>query len=441
MSGEEVSLQAEETSMMAQRIVKKSKPRIDCVDGCRFFLVFPIIIGHFIRFGTSKPLLLKLLTQENVLVGGFFLISGYVSGYASTKLGERDYEQAKLANPELFFWQKVMSYYPLHFLVSTVFSPMFVLTDIWMKNSRLTTAFHGLLNYTLLQAWFPSEAEIWNPPTWFLSALTFANAALPTVVLPQVSRLSKDGLHKLCCTLGVVSLLQKLSYSQAWQFTCRGAYKDRTLTPHLWNTTRFHPFWALVEMTMGITAVRDVMLDDDDERKKARKNPLPFFIAGYASLALRLTRLNLNDALIRGLFFVPLYVKFLKALHRDCLSDQPYAITRFFGSSLITWLGSLAFPMFLVHGPVGQIFYKKAVANRLWGRVMPKEFFPVYLLTVLVFGHLLNEAFLKNKHVQRLSARLAQACARLTSGMLSDKGIDGTMVTARSAKYGAWSGA
>ena len=41
-----------------------SKPRIDCIDGCRFALVLPIIIGHFIRFGTSNKWLLKLLTQD-----------------------------------------------------------------------------------------------------------------------------------------------------------------------------------------------------------------------------------------------------------------------------------------------------------------------------------------------------------------------------------------
>ncbi|CAE7556965.1 unnamed protein product, partial [Symbiodinium necroappetens] len=27
--------------------VKVSKPRIDCIDGCRFALVFPIVIAHF----------------------------------------------------------------------------------------------------------------------------------------------------------------------------------------------------------------------------------------------------------------------------------------------------------------------------------------------------------------------------------------------------------
>ena len=34
--------------------------------------------GSFLdRFGTNNTTMLKLLTQENVLVGGFFVISGY----------------------------------------------------------------------------------------------------------------------------------------------------------------------------------------------------------------------------------------------------------------------------------------------------------------------------------------------------------------------------
>ena len=49
--------------------------------------VFPIVVAHFARFSTSNLTALKLLTQENVLVGGFFVISGYVSAYTTTKLG------------------------------------------------------------------------------------------------------------------------------------------------------------------------------------------------------------------------------------------------------------------------------------------------------------------------------------------------------------------
>ena len=32
--------------------------------------------------------------------------------------------------------------------------------------------------------------------------------------------------------------------------------------------TRFHPFWALIEMTMGIVAARHVMLDTEEDKKK-----------------------------------------------------------------------------------------------------------------------------------------------------------------------------
>lgn len=401
---------------------KASKPRIDCVDGCRFALVLPIIVGHFIKFGTANPFLLKLLTQENVLVGGFFIISGYVSGYVSTKIGERDHDHKKLAQPELFFWQKVMSYYPLHFVTSTAFAPLFVLVDRWMKNRWPTTAFHAFLNYTLMQAWFPSEAEIWNPPTWFLSALTFCNFTMPTMVLPQVAKMSKEALRKLISGLTLLSVLQKVSYSQAWQFHCRGEYICKPKAPLLWNVTRFHPFWALIEVTMGIAAARDVMLDSEEDRQERGVNPLVYFVASYASLALRITRFNFNDAMIRSTIFVPLYIKFLTAMHRDCLSESPSAITRFFGSRAMTKLGALAFPMFILHGPVGQLFYKRVVATRIWGRVMPKAFFPVYLLIVLAAGHLMNEGFVKNARVQRLSAHAAEALAKLTEGMLQDKG-------------------
>jgi len=394
-----------------------ARPRIDCIDGCRFALVLPIIVAHFARFGTSNEKLLKLLTQENVLVGGFFVISGYVSGYTATKVGERKAEDKKLAKPELFFWQRVMSYYPLHVLVSTVFAPMFIWAERQFKTPWRTISFRGFLNYSLLQAWFPKEAEIWNQPTWFLSALTFSNFLMPSMILPKVATLSKDGLRKLFYGLTAVSLLQKVSYSETSHFHSYDIIKGRRQHPLIWNLTRFHPFWALIEMTMGIVAVRDVMLD---ERKEKVQNPLLYFAAAYASLALRLTRFNFNDAMIRSTIFVPLFTKFLTTIHRDCLSEEPAPITRFMGSKVMTKLGALAFPMFILHGPIGQIFYKKVIARRLWGGPMPNSFFPVYLLIVLLCSYLVNEGFLKDKTVQRLSGRAAQFLGRCSEGMLQD---------------------
>jgi len=293
----------------------------------------------------------------------------------------------------------------------------------WAKLSWQTSGFHAILNYSLMQAWFSSEAEIWNPPTWFLSALTFANLAMPTLVLPQVASLSKDGLRKLYKALTTISIIQKLSYSQSWRFFCEGNFQTK-IPPNRWNITRFNPVWALGEITMGITAVRDVMLDDASQKGKNISNPLWLFVASYASLALRLTRFNLNDALIRSCVFIPLYTEFLKTLHRDCMSSSPFFLTRVLGSKTMSWLGSLAFPMFILHGPLGQLFYKKRVANQIWGRVMPQGFFPIYLLIVMLVSHVVNEGFVKSKQVQRSSARIAKLLAECTDGMLSDRGSE-----------------
>eukprot|EP00435_Cladocopium_sp_Y103_P018088 s282_g4.t1 len=279
---------------------KASKPRIDCIDGCRFALVFPIV--------------------ENVLVGGFFVISGYVSAYTTTKLGALGVEEKKVANPELFFWQR----------------------------------------------------ERWG-----------------------------------------VSLLQKVSYSETARFHSSKEHPvdGKVMMPLIWNLTRFHPIWALFEMTTGIIAARHVMLDTEEDKRNKPMNPIWLFLAAYSSLALRLTKFDFNDAIIRGVLFVPLFTEFLTAMHRDALTAQPSAITRFFGCKIMATLGSLAFPMFIVHGPIGQIFYKKAIAKKLWGKPMPHAFFPFYLAICLGLSHLVNEHFVKNKKVGAFAGKVAQKLA------------------------------
>jgi len=399
------------------------KPRLDCIDGCRFALVFPIVVAHFARFSTSNLTALKLLTQENVLVGGFFVISGYVSAYTTTKLGALGVEEKKVANPELFFWQRVMAYYPLHFLSSAIFAPMFIWVERNFKASWNMIAFRAFLNFSMLQAWFPKEAEIWNQPTWFLSALTFSNLTMPTLVLPNVANLSKKGLQKLLAALWGVSLLQKVSYSETARFHSSKEHPvdGKVMMPLIWNLTRFHPIWALFEMTTGIIAARHVMLDTEEEKKTQPMNPIWLFLAAYSSLGLRLTKFDFNDAIIRGVLFVPLFTEFLTAMHRDALTSSPSAITKFFGCKIMATLGSLAFPMFIVHGPVGQVFYKKAIAKKLWGKPMPHSFFPFYLAICLVISHFTNEYFVKNKKVGAISGKVAQFLANWTEGMLRDR--------------------
>ena len=234
---------------------------------------------------------------------------GTPKAYTTTKLGALGVEEKKVANPELFFWQRVMAYYPLHFVSSALFAPMFIWVERNFKASWNMIAFRAFLNFSMLQAWFPKEAEIWNQPTWFLSALTFSNLTMPTLVLPQVANLTKNGLQKLLAALWGVSLLQKVSYSETARFHsskehpvdgkvagpkipltsgyCTPPPKlvrkklsqslwfsswSQVMMPLIWNLTRFHPIWALFEMTTGIIAARHVMLDTEEEKKRKPAN-------------------------------------------------------------------------------------------------------------------------------------------------------------------------
>ena len=246
---------------------------------------------------------------------------------------------------------------------------------------------------------------------------------MPTFVLPQVAQLTKGGLQKLLMALTGISLLQKVSYSETARFHSSKEHPvdGKVMHPLIWNLTRFHPFWALMEMTMGIVAARHVMLDAEEDKKKPKMNPIWLFLAAYASLGLRLTQFDFNDAIVRGVLFVPIFTKFLTAMHRDALSSEPSATTRFFGCKTMATLGSIAFPMFIVHGPLGQIFYKKAIAKKLWGKPMPHAFFPFYLAICLGISHLVNEHFVKNKKVGAFAGKVAQKLAGWTEGMLRDK--------------------
>lgn len=55
--------------------------------------------------------------------------------------------------------------------------------------------------------------------------------------------------------------------------------------------------------------------------------------------------------------------------------------------------GAISFPIFVLHGPIGQVFYKKIVATKLWGSVMPLSFFPAYCGVVLLAAALVQKFF------------------------------------------------
>ena len=347
-------------------------------------------------------------------VGAFFVLSGYVAGYTATEQGKFE-ASARVSPAGAYTVARVMGYYPLYAAVQVLFGAMFAFADNFY-NGPVATVAHFFMTATLTQAWFPAHAELWNAPTWFLSALTFAMVVLP-YALPAVARMRAAGLKKLLAALTAMSLLGKLAYSYdlgVWTLMEGVARSHPNLL--LWNVTRFHPFYALLEVMMGVAAVRLVMTEglNDDGSAKADAPPAPrsALLPLLGLLGLTFARaagwLTLNDPLTRGALFIPLFLLLLVRLHRNTLAGAR-GLTAVLAHPALTYLGAISFPIFIVHGALGQLFYKKVIATKVWGAVMAPSFFPAYCAIVLVSAAALHHLFVENKKVQEMSAAVSKA--------------------------------
>jgi peptidoglycan/LPS O-acetylase OafA/YrhL len=105
--------------------------------------------------------------------------------------------------------------------------------------------------------------------------------------------------------------------------------------------------------------------------------------------------------MIARLVYVPLVLKFFQAAHRNTVNGCTDPTLAFLNQKVLVWLGGLAFPIYIVHGPIGQIFYKKLIAVKLWGAVqMGPQKFGFYLGTVGVAAWILQQLVLKSATVK-----------------------------------------
>jgi len=393
---------------------KPKKPRLPYLDSLRFFLIAYIATGHFIAFAGPSPFVAKLFSQVNVMVGAFFVLSGYVAAYVATELNE--YKASPRIKPAVsYFIGRVAGYYPLYALVNLIFAPMFLWVDN-MYNGPVKAAWHALVTFTLSQAWFPTSAELWNAPTWFLSALTFAMLVLP-YALPYIAEWRRVALRRALLVLTGISLLAKVAFTYdlgAW--TIFEGITPAKLHPNvmLWNMQRFHPFYAVLEVLMGAVACRLVMTDNaEDEKSKPKPAAGSALLPLAGMVGLMVARaagwISINDSIARGVIFIPLFTAFLVRLHRRAVSPPsagsgPGLLASVLSLKPLVYLGALSFPIYILHGPLGQVFYKKVVATKLWGGVMSQVagpwFFAVWWAIILVSAAIVNKFFIQNPAVQ-----------------------------------------
>eukprot|EP00550_Attheya_septentrionalis_P004494 CAMPEP_0198283954 /NCGR_PEP_ID=MMETSP1449-20131203/3530_1 /TAXON_ID=420275 /ORGANISM="Attheya septentrionalis, Strain CCMP2084" /LENGTH=458 /DNA_ID=CAMNT_0043980859 /DNA_START=228 /DNA_END=1601 /DNA_ORIENTATION=- len=412
----------------ADPAAKFKKMRISAFDSMRFILIMAIVCGHFIQFANPSEFIRRLASNHNVLVGAFFALSGYVTAYTSTENAKMEPSQKLVHTPkQKWILSRVFGYYPLHLLVLVLFSPLFLFVDLHY-NGWSTALINGILSVTMTQAWFPMNAEICNAPTWFLSSLTFATAIMP-FCLPSIAYMNKMELRKTGFWIFMVYVLPKIGYAydlNTWQLA-EGLMISAKAHPNLaiFNMQRFSPLFVVAEVLLGVIACRFVMLDHapGEETRLRATNSLSTAVPLATMMGLLWMRatgmLELSDLLFRSVLFVPLFLRFLIAIHRNTVqrngsgssgggSKDPL-VTILSNEVLVTLGKDLSFPIYLLHGPIGYLFFKKLVAKQLWGHVLKgPTYFAAYLAVTILSALVLQKTFLQSKTVHNWSQQTVE---------------------------------
>ena len=353
------------------------KPQVLQLSSIRFFLIAYIAIAHFTRFGTENETILRFFSQENVVVGAFFVLSGYIMGYVYTEFDSTD---VRPMTPSRFMMNRLARMYPAYFFVLLLFSPMFVYVDLYYDHG-INTVWHALTVLTLTQAWFPSLAELWNSPTWFLSALLLAYALFPYIVGP-IARLNRNWLYKLLFFTLAVSLLIKVIYSNisGWAIMEGMQLPD---PPWYFNFVRFNPVFNCLEFLMGMATARLMMTSQSQGRSYY---PGIILVLLITVMALRV-HYTINDMIVRSAIYIPLFLVFLTHLHKS-----EGHLSKVLSHPVLVYLGEISFSIYIVHGAIGQLFYKRVVSSLFFSE--PVNIFIFYgtvLISAIGLYHLVEK--------------------------------------------------
>lgn len=247
-------------------------------------------------------------------------------------------------------------------------------------------------------------------PSGFLSALTFITCLVP-FGLPKIAEMDKKALRKTGFYVFLVNALPRIAYCQefnAWKIV-EGVTSPKAHPNYAaFNMQRFNPLLLASEVFMGAVAARMVMMDGADDKDKAPKtNALSTAVPLLSLIGIMIARATgqwvVSDMIAR-LVYVPVVLKFFQAAHRNTVSGCKDPTLSLLNQKWLVWLGNLAFPIYIVHGPIGQIFYKKLIAVKLWGTVqMGLQKFGLYLGTVGVVAWLMQQLVLNNSAVKTWS--------------------------------------
>ena len=167
----------------------KRRPPLPILTTLRFFAAAEVVAFH-IAIATPgwtgpRTFLEGLISGGYAAVTFFFVLSGFILTYVHSGPGERDGCDV----PAATFWRmRFARIAPAYYLALLIALPALVSLVLRMPNESL--GLDLLLEFLLLQAWYPSAKLVWNLPAWSVSVECLFYALFP-VLAPAMARLSR----------------------------------------------------------------------------------------------------------------------------------------------------------------------------------------------------------------------------------------------------------
>lgn len=350
------------------KILYDYKNYIKGLDGIRAILILYIINAHFGQFLSTHPLFLAITKQHNMIVGAFFLLSGFV-------LSLNQHSKESIFH---FFKKRFFRIYPLYLIAFLIFMPIYIFIDLHYQNSWQEIIEKIAVHFLLLQAWSPKLAQAYNSPMWFLSSLTFCYIVFVPII-NFLNSLSKTQRIYFLSFLWLILFTIRIVYT--WICGEQNIEGLNEIACQPWfDWFRFFPISNAIEFVLGMI-IATLYIDIEKKISSLSINWLVITCA-LSLLAILVIRIYLpvNDLLARTIFFLPIFgvlIFFLPQSSGWVINTLEHPIFR--------GMGKISFAMFILHSPIGQLFYKKAIKQHIWA-YSPHYF--IYLITVFLTGYI-----------------------------------------------------
>jgi peptidoglycan/LPS O-acetylase OafA/YrhL len=347
---------------------KRKDGPIDALTSLRFFAALLVVFFH-----DGQALFVGApLWASNIIKGGyagvpfFFILSGFILTYNYLPLGAT----LKLRS---FWLARFARIYPIYAVSLILSAPLFfasLLVALPFEQAVPRFLIHGVAAFSLVQAWIPSWAFVWNGPAWSLSVEAFFYLLFPFLARGMDGKSRWMGPGALAAVVGLFfglpvwlrygNLLEMLKHNLGWA------------NPLLWL-----PLFLLGMFAGRFYLRRGSRLQTSPSRIHAT---LATLMAGAVILICMAANLQ-RISMIFYCYVLSLPCVLLILL----LADRNNAVGRCLSGRMFVRLGEASYALYILHRPVHE-WFRTLESHASGPKLESLSGFSLYLGTAVVLS-------------------------------------------------------